>query len=125
MRNDASMFEVAMLLFGGFYTSSYHHNASLASCIETFTNIIFDSKDGSSVRLAVSAVIRGFYSYILRSREMAALAEADFTTAVSLARAALDDPDESKSDVTIFTVFLLSLFEVRLYQTFPINSWTY
>ncbi|OKL61289.1 hypothetical protein UA08_03764 [Talaromyces atroroseus] len=100
-----------MLLFEGFYTSLYNHNQSLASYIGAFTKIIIESNDGSSVRLAVSAVIRGFYSFILRSREMGALAETDFTTAVSLARVALDDPEESKSDVTLLTILLLSMFE--------------
>lgn len=72
-----------------------------------------ESDEDSGLRHAISAVYNGLYSFISKSKEMEQAAETSFAAAVSLARAALDDPIESKSDSTLLTVLLLSMFEVR------------
>lgn len=71
-----------------------------------------ESDEDSSLKQAMSAVYNGFYSLISKSKEMETAAETSFVAAVSLARAALDDPVESRSDATLLTVLLLSMFEV-------------
>ncbi|EED17412.1 hypothetical protein TSTA_112460 [Talaromyces stipitatus ATCC 10500] len=59
----------------------------------------------------MSATCNRFYSFVSQSKEMEVASETNFAAAVSLARAALDDPEESKSDATLLTVMLLSMFE--------------
>lgn len=99
-------------MFDAFYTNSSHPNTSLGSSLNYFITTIHDSAEDSSARLALSAAYRSFFSFVFQNREMEELSQRDFTTSVSQARAALDDPEERKSDVTLFTVFLLTVHEV-------------
>lgn len=117
IKKDESLLEAAVLLFKTAHLASYDSvyfswDSSSDECLERCISIMKKSDDDSSLKHAMSAVYNGFYSFILKSKEMEQDAEASFAAAVSLARAALDDPVESKSDATLLTVLLLSMFEV-------------
>ncbi|KAE8553702.1 hypothetical protein EYB25_005084 [Talaromyces marneffei] len=113
---NASLLEVAVLLFKTAHVASYDSpnfswNPSQDDCLERFISIMNESDDDSSLKQAISAVYNGFYSFMSKSKEMETASETSFAAAVSLARAALDDPVDSKSDATLLTVLLLSMFE--------------
>jgi hypothetical protein len=118
-KNDESLLEAAVLLFKTAHVASYDSpnfswNSPSDDCLERWISIISESDEDSSLKQAISAVYNGFYSFISKSKELETAAETSFVAAVSLARAALDDPVESKSDATLLTVLLLSMFEVSL-----------
>lgn len=114
---DGCMLEAAVLLFKTAHVASYdsvyfNWDSTSDGCLARCISIMNESDDNSSLKQAISAVYNGFYSFISNSKEMEAAAETSFAAAVSLARTALDDPEESKSDATLLTVLLLSMFEV-------------
>jgi hypothetical protein len=116
-KNDKSLLEAAALLFKTAHVASYDSvyfswGSPSDDCLERCISIMNESGEDSSLKHAMSAVYNGFYSFILKSKEIEEAAETTFAAAVSLARAALDDPVERKSDATLLTVLLLSMFEV-------------
>lgn len=120
VKKDESLLEAAVLLFKTAHVASYDSvyfswDSTSDDCLERCIAIMNESDEDSSLKHAMSAVYNGFYSFTSKSKEMEEAAEASFAAAVSLARAALDDPVESKSDATLLTVLLLSMFEVGSY----------
>lgn len=120
IKKDELSLEAAILLFKTAHIASYDSvhfswDSTSDDCLERCISIMNESDDDSSLKHAMSAVYNGFYSFISKSRAMEQDAETSFAAAVSLARAALEDPVESKSDATLLTVLLLSMFEVSSY----------
>lgn len=106
-----------MLLFKTAHVASYDSvyfswDSTPDECLARCISIMNESDDDSCLQHAISAVYKGFYSFVSKSKDMEAAAETSFATAVSLARTALDDPVESKSDAMLLTVLLLSMFDV-------------
>lgn len=106
-----------MLLFKTAHVASYDSvhfgwDSNPDECLARCISIMNESDDDSGLQHAISAVYSRFYSFVSKIKEMEATAETNFAAAVSSARTALDDPVESKSDATLLTVLLLSMFEV-------------
>lgn len=113
---DEVILDAALLLFREVHITSYDSTKSPDTFIDSFTRVLNESADGSSLRKAVLAVAYALYSFTKRSPEMKTRSEMFFGEAVSLTRAALNDPQKSQSDATLLTVLLLSMFEVSLFD---------
>ena len=84
---------------------------------EMIRSIYITAGPSSNIHLAVSATSNLLYGFLHGRKEQRLMAEMNFTQAVSLTRAALEHPTESKSDQTLIAVLLLTMYEVSL--------WTY
>ncbi|KAH8701657.1 hypothetical protein BGW36DRAFT_290522 [Talaromyces proteolyticus] len=74
----------------------------------------------SSLDLAISAVSNIFLSFLSRRPELEELGEEQFAVAVSLTRAALDDPTKITSDSTLISILLLSNFRSVMAYRSPV-----
>lgn len=81
---------------------------------ETVRSIYVTAGPSSNIHLAVSAISNLLYGFLHGRQGQIRMAETNFTQAVSLTRAALEHPTESKSDQTLIVVLLLTMYEVSL-----------